>query len=91
MYNYDELYQFHHITINKKNKKLIKQRYFKVLTVLTAIAIAISASVTVSIGDETNGLLSQILLVSCDVNSTSSDVKSIKPGKSKKSLRKKIN
>lgn len=57
---------------------------------LTAIAIAISASVTVSIGDETNGLFSVIPLVNGDDNSTSSDAKSIKPGKIKKSLKKKL-
>lgn len=44
---------------------------------LTAIEIAISDSVTVSIGDETNGAFRVILFVSGDVRSTSSAVKSI--------------
>lgn len=35
----------------------------------TAIAIAISASVTVSIGDETNGAFRVIRFVSCEVRS----------------------
>lgn len=53
---------------------------------LTAIAIAMSASVTVSIGDETSGAFNVMLLVSCADNFTSSAVKSMKPGSKMKSL-----
>lgn len=53
---------------------------------LTAIATAISDSVTVSIGDDTNGARNDICLVNGDVRSTSSAVKSMKPGKIMKSL-----
>lgn len=55
---------------------------------LTAIATAISDSVTVSIGDDTNGARTDICLVNGDVRSTSSAVKSMKPGKIMKSLQK---
>lgn len=44
---------------------------------LTAIAMAISDSVTVSMGDDTNGARTEIDLVNGDVKSTSSAVKSI--------------
>lgn len=53
---------------------------------LTAIAIAISASVTVSIGDETSGAFKVMFLVSCDDNLTSSALKSMNPGSKMKSL-----
>lgn len=53
---------------------------------LTAIAIAMSASVTVSIGLETSGAFNVMLLVSCADNFTSSAVKSMKPGSKMKSL-----
>lgn len=53
---------------------------------LTAIAIAISASVTVSIGDETSGAFKVMFLVSCDDNFTSSALKSMNPGSKMKSL-----
>lgn len=55
---------------------------------LTAIATAISDSVTVSIGDDTNGARNEIDFVRGDVRSTSSAVKSMKPGKIMKSLEK---
>lgn len=55
---------------------------------LTAIAIAMSDSVTVSIGDDTNGARNEIDLVNGDVRSTSSAVKSMNPGKIMKSLEK---
>lgn len=54
---------------------------------LTASAIAISDSVTVSMGDETSGALRVISLVSGDDNSTSSEMKSMKPGNIIKSLK----
>lgn len=44
---------------------------------LTAIAIAISDSVTVSMGDDTNGARNEMAFVSGDVRSTSSAVKSM--------------
>lgn len=50
-----------------------------------AIAIAIFDSVTVSIGELTSGVLREIFLVSADVRSTLSAVKSMYPGKIKKS------
>lgn len=56
---------------------------------LTAIATAISDSVTVSIGDETNGARNEIDLVNGDDRSTSSAEKSMYPGKMIKSLVKK--
>uniref|UniRef100_A0A6B0U9R3 Putative secreted protein n=1 Tax=Ixodes ricinus TaxID=34613 RepID=A0A6B0U9R3_IXORI len=51
-----------------------------------AIAIAISDSVTVSIGDETSGAWRVMFLVSFDVRSTSSALKSMNPGRIRKSL-----
>lgn len=54
----------------------------------TAIAIAISASVTVSIGDETSGAFNVISLDNREHNITSSAEKSIYPGKIIKSLQK---
>lgn len=45
-----------------------------------------SASVTVSIGDETRGALREIFLVSWEVNFTSSAVKLMNPGRRMKSL-----
>ncbi|KAF4520786.1 hypothetical protein B566_EDAN011438 [Ephemera danica] len=54
----------------------------------SAIAIAISDSVTVSIGEDTSGVFRVIFLVSADVNSTSSAAKSMKPGNMMKSLAK---
>lgn len=54
---------------------------------LTAIEIAISASVTVSIGDDTSGAFRVMLLVSCDDRFTSSAVKSMYPGSRMKSLK----
>lgn len=56
----------------------------------TAIAIAISASVTVSIGDDTNGTLSAIFFVNCELSSTSSAAKPMKPGNMMKSLNSKV-
>lgn len=53
---------------------------------LTAIAIAISASVTVSMGDETRGAFSVMFFVSCADSFTSSAVKSMYPGRRMKSL-----
>lgn len=53
---------------------------------LTAMAMAMSDSVTVSIGLETNGAFKVILRVSCEVNRTSSAVKSMNPGSKMKSL-----
>lgn len=47
---------------------------------------AISDSVTVSIGDDTSGALIDNVFVSGDVKSTSSDAKSMYPGKMIKSL-----
>ena len=55
-------------------------------SILTAIAIAISDSVTVSIGEDTRGALRLIFLVIAELRSTSSAVKSMKPGKMMKSL-----
>ena len=63
--------------------------YFKSISkkdLLTAIEIAISDSVTVSMGDETRGALREIFLVKGEERSTVSAVKSIKPGNNKKSL-----
>lgn len=57
------------------------------MLVLTAIAMAISDSVTVSMGDDTNGARNESDLVSGDVSSTSSAVKSMYPGKMIKSLK----
>lgn len=62
------------------------QKWLQCRQLLTASATAISASVTVSIGEDTNGALSVISLVSGDDNSTSSAVKSINPGSMIKSL-----
>lgn len=56
------------------------------MCVLTAIEIAMSDSVTVSIGEETRGALSEIFLVKGDERSTVSAVKSMKPGSNRKSL-----
>lgn len=67
--------------------------YFRAATkleLLTAIEIAISDSVTVSMGEETNGAFIAIFFVSCEVRSTSSAVKSIYPGRMIKSLKQKI-
>lgn len=47
---------------------------------------AISDSVTVSIGDDTSGAFIDIDFVNGDVKSTSSDAKSMYPGKMIKSL-----
>lgn len=49
------------------------------------MAIAISDSVTVSIGDDTKGAFRLIFFDNADVKSTSSAVKSIKPGSIMKS------
>lgn len=54
---------------------------------LTANATAISASVTVSMGDDTSGAFSEISLVNGDDRSTSSAVKSMYPGRIIKSLK----
>lgn len=56
---------------------------------LTAIAIAMSASVTVSMGDETNGAFSVIFLVNGADKSTESAGKSTNPGRMRKSLKSK--
>lgn len=53
---------------------------------LTAIEIAISDSVTVSIGDDISGAFNDKFFVSGDLRLTSSAVKSIKPGSKRKSL-----
>jgi hypothetical protein len=47
------------------------------IELLTAIAIAISDSVTVSMGEDTSGAFSESFFVSGDVRSTSSAVKSM--------------
>lgn len=47
---------------------------------------AISLSVTVSIGDDTSGALSERFFVNGELKSTSSAVKFIKPGRMMKSL-----
>lgn len=60
-----------------------KCKYHKLLT---AIAIAISDSVTVSIGDDTSGARNEIFLVNGDPKSTSSAAKSMYPGNMMKSL-----
>lgn len=68
---------------------LNKGLYFKNISkkgVLTAIEIAISDSVTVSMGDETRGALREIFFVKGEDRSTVSAVKSIKPGNKRKSL-----
>lgn len=54
---------------------------------LTAIAMAISDSVTVSMGDETSGAFRMIFLVNGELRSTSSAVKSMNPGRMIKSLK----
>lgn len=59
---------------------------FKYHKLLTAIAIAISDSVTVSIGDDTSGARNEIFLVNGDAKSTSSAAKSMNPGNMIKSL-----
>ncbi|KAH3683422.1 hypothetical protein WICPIJ_005641 [Wickerhamomyces pijperi] len=51
-----------------------------------AMWMAISASVTVSIGEETNGVFKVMFLVNLDSKDTTEDGKSILPGKTKKSL-----
>ena len=53
----------------------------------TAIAMAISDSVTVSMGLDTRGALRQIFLVRAEERSTSLEVKSMKPGRMMKSLK----
>ena len=50
------------------------------------MAMAISASVTVSMGLLTNGVFSSILRVSLDLRHTSFAAKSMKPGRMLKSL-----
>lgn len=51
------------------------------------MAIAISDSVTVSMGDETSGALIVILFVNGELKSTSSAVKFMNPGRMIKSLK----
>lgn len=55
--------------------------------VLTAIEMAMSASVTVSMGEDTSGAFSMIFFVNGEARSTSSGVKSMKPGRMIKSLK----
>lgn len=50
------------------------------------MAIAISDSVTVSMGEDTSGARNEIDLVNGDARSTSSAEKSMKPGSKRKSL-----
>lgn len=50
------------------------------------MAIAMSASVTVSIGDETRGAFNVIFLVNGEDRSTASAAKSMYPGRMRKSL-----
>lgn len=59
----------------------------KMKFLLTAIATAISDSVTVSMGDDTSGARNDIFFVNGDAKSTSSAVKSMKPGNIMKSLK----
>lgn len=54
---------------------------------VSAIAMAIPASVTVSMGEETSGVFRVIFLVRAEVRSTWSAVKSIYPGRMRKSLK----
>lgn len=90
-----DIYQF--ITKKQNNHNFAAASCFIVFLInfymmfiyqLTAIAIAMSDSVTVSIGDDTNGARNEIDLVNGDVRSTSSAVKSMNPGKIMKSLEK---
>lgn len=54
---------------------------------LTAIAIAISDSVTVSIGEDTSGALNIMRFVNGELSSTSSTLKPMYPGNIRKSLK----
>lgn len=69
----------------------IKLRYILIdisrsLLILTAIAMAISDSVTVSMGEETSGNLSLMFLVRLEPSSTESAGKSMYPGRMMMSL-----
>ena len=85
----------YHRTLNKTRRitpcRLAKNNVLaqseKMKSDLTAIAIAISDSVTVSMGDETRGAFKVIILVNADLRSTSFAVKSMNPGKIMKSLK----
>lgn len=51
--------------------------FFYLKNLFTAIAIAISDSVTVSMGEDTNGARKEIFFVNGEVKSTSSEAKSM--------------